>query len=79
MSWAKRADVDPAGAVMLPGLPPPSGMLVEIKATYKSPCINDIVIRLFPASAGTFQPKTMTKHYLFTFPRKRGDEPNYST
>ena len=30
---------------------------------------------LFPASAGTFQPKTMTKHYLFTFPRKRGDEP----
>ena len=33
-------------------LPPPSGMLVEIKATYKSPCINDIVIRLFPASAG---------------------------
>ena len=66
MSWAKRADVDPAGAVMHPGLPPPSGMLVEIKATYKSPCINDIVIRLFPASAGMNRPKTLTKPYLFT-------------
>ena len=50
-------------------------MLVEIKATYKSPCINDIVIRLFPASAGMNRLTGLPCLRIKPVPRKRGDEP----